>query len=72
MFNRVTDVFLSIMKIILHRRFNGRSMTTVQAGMREGVYASVSDEVERPTMEERYANPRASSAKLRWAVRSRE
>ena len=37
--------------------------------MRDGVYAAVADEVIRATTEETRANRRASSAKLRWAVR---
>ena len=36
----------------------------------EGVYSSISDEVIRPTVEECYINPRAHSAKLRWAVKA--
>lgn len=39
-------------------------------GHRSGIYSAVSTEVLRATPEERRANPRASSAKLRWAVRS--
>jgi 16S rRNA (cytosine1402-N4)-methyltransferase len=34
------------------------------------VYARIADEVIRPGAEEVRANPRSSSAKLRWAVRS--
>jgi 16S rRNA (cytosine1402-N4)-methyltransferase len=33
----------------------------------EGFYAAISEEVIRPTSEERRANPRSSPAKLRWA-----
>jgi 16S rRNA (cytosine1402-N4)-methyltransferase len=39
-------------------------------GHRSGIYSAVSTEVLRAAPEERRANPRASSAKLRWAVRS--
>jgi len=42
---------------------------TFRAGWRTGVYDSISDEPVRPTMEERIANPRSRSAKLRWACR---
>jgi 16S rRNA (cytosine1402-N4)-methyltransferase len=38
-------------------------------GVRTGIYASTNDEVVRAGPEERRANPRSSSAKLRWAVR---
>jgi 16S rRNA (cytosine1402-N4)-methyltransferase len=40
------------------------------AGQRDGVYAAVTEELLRPSAEERRANPRASSARLRWAVRA--
>ncbi|PAW76475.1 MAG: 16S rRNA (cytosine(1402)-N(4))-methyltransferase [Pedosphaera sp. Tous-C6FEB] len=40
------------------------------AGLREGIYAAVAEEVIRPTAEERRDNPRSSSAKLRWARRA--
>lgn len=39
-------------------------------GHRAGMYSEVSSEVLRATPEERRANPRASSAKLRWATRA--
>jgi 16S rRNA (cytosine1402-N4)-methyltransferase len=38
-------------------------------GFDAGVYSRVADEVIRPGVEERRANPRSSAAKLRWAVR---
>ncbi|MHB9026242.1 MAG: 16S rRNA (cytosine(1402)-N(4))-methyltransferase RsmH [Armatimonadota bacterium] len=38
-------------------------------GLDRGDYAAIAPTVLRPTPEERAANPRASSAKLRWAVR---
>jgi 16S rRNA (cytosine1402-N4)-methyltransferase len=45
----------------------------VKAAFREGVraeiYAAAAEEPLRPTPEERFANPRARSAKLRWARR---
>jgi 16S rRNA (cytosine1402-N4)-methyltransferase len=36
-------------------------------GMRAGLYATVSDEAVRAEVDERVANPRSRSAKLRWA-----
>jgi 16S rRNA (cytosine1402-N4)-methyltransferase len=39
-------------------------------GLRSGVYAAVSDDPVRPAFEERRANPRSRSAKLRWARRA--
>jgi len=38
-------------------------------GLRSGVYSSTAERPVRPTMEERQANPRSRSAKLRWAKR---
>ncbi len=57
--------------LTFHSGEDRRVKKAFQAGVRDGIYASVSDEVVRATAEERHANPRASSAKLRWAVRSR-
>ncbi len=53
-----------------HSGEDRRVKKAFQAGHREGVYAECAEDVVRPTAEERRANPRASSAKLRWAVRS--
>ena len=39
-------------------------------GLRDGIYAAISEEVIRPTAEERHDNPRSSPAKLRWARRA--
>jgi 16S rRNA (cytosine1402-N4)-methyltransferase len=39
-------------------------------GLRAGVYTAVSDDPVRPTFDERKANPRSRSAKLRWARRA--
>jgi 16S rRNA (cytosine1402-N4)-methyltransferase len=41
-----------------------------QTGLRGGVYSAVANEVIRSGKEETFTNRRASSAKLRWAVRS--
>lgn len=41
-----------------------------QQGWKAGLYSHISQEVVRPTAEERHSNPRASCVKLRWAVRS--
>jgi 16S rRNA (cytosine1402-N4)-methyltransferase len=41
----------------------------LDAGLRDGVYAAIADEVVRPSSEEVRANPRAGAAKLRWAVK---
>jgi 16S rRNA (cytosine1402-N4)-methyltransferase len=39
------------------------------AGLADGHYSSISEEVIRASYSEQHDNPRASSAKLRWAVR---
>jgi 16S rRNA (cytosine1402-N4)-methyltransferase len=44
--------------------------TAFRDGLRTGVYAAVSEEAVRATWQERQANPRARSAKLRWARRT--
>ena len=41
-----------------------------RAGQRAGVYAAVVADAIRPTFDERRANPRSRSAKLRWAKRA--
>ncbi len=40
------------------------------AGWQAGIYSAISGEMQQPTAEEIFRNPRASSAKLRWAVRA--
>jgi 16S rRNA (cytosine1402-N4)-methyltransferase len=56
--------------LTFHSGEDRRVKKAFQAGHREGIYSSVATEVVRATMEETRANRRASSAKLRWAVRS--
>ena len=41
-------------------------------GLRGGVYEITSREAIRPSFEERRANPRSRSAKLRWAQKTRQ
>ena len=36
-------------------------------GLRAGIYAAISEEAVRATWQERQANPRSRSAKMRWA-----
>lgn len=50
-----------------HSGEDRRVKKAFQAGLKEGLYAAVADEVIRAGAEECRANPRASSAKLRWA-----
>ena len=54
-----------------HSGEDRRVKKAFQAGERSGVYTQVAPDPIRPTFEERRANPRCASAKLRWAVRAR-
>jgi 16S rRNA (cytosine1402-N4)-methyltransferase len=53
--------------LTFHSGEDRRVKKAFQAGLRDGVYSAGAGEVIRATPEERRANPRASSAKLRWA-----
>ncbi|MHB0938337.1 MAG: 16S rRNA (cytosine(1402)-N(4))-methyltransferase RsmH [Armatimonadota bacterium] len=56
--------------LTFHSGEDRRVKRAFQEGLERGLYSKISPTVLRPTPEERYANPRASSAKLRWAVRA--
>ena len=56
--------------LAFHSGEDRRVKKAFQAGYRAGIYAEIADEAVRATPEERRANPRSSSAKLRWAVRA--
>jgi 16S rRNA (cytosine1402-N4)-methyltransferase len=56
--------------LTFHSGEDRRVKRSFQDGKRSGVYSSIADEPLRPAPAEVHANPRASSAKLRWAVRS--
>jgi len=53
-----------------HSGEDRRVKKAFQAGERAGIYARVAPEFVRPSFEEQRANPRSSSAKLRWAVKA--
>jgi 16S rRNA (cytosine1402-N4)-methyltransferase len=55
-----------------HSGEDRRVKKAFQSGERSGVYASVAPELIRPLFEERRANARSGSAKLRWAVKARQ
>jgi 16S rRNA (cytosine1402-N4)-methyltransferase len=55
--------------LTFHSGEDRRVKKAFTAGLREGDYLEVAAEVIRPSAEERRANPRATSAKLRWARR---
>jgi len=56
--------------LTFHSGEDRRVKKAFQAGRRESVYVDADDDVVRASAEEVRANPRASSAKLRWAVRT--
>jgi 16S rRNA (cytosine1402-N4)-methyltransferase len=56
--------------LTFHSGEDRRVKKAFQAGRREGAYSDVASEVIRSAKEETFANRRASSAKLRWAVRA--
>ena len=58
--------------LTFHSGEDRRVKKAFEAGLRDGVYAAIADEVVRATPEEARANPRAGSAKLRWALRKLE
>jgi 16S rRNA (cytosine1402-N4)-methyltransferase len=74
----VLDQFLSLLPGVLnpggrvailtfHSGEDRRVKKAFQQGLREGTYAAVAPEPLRASPEERWSNPRATSAKLRWA-----
>jgi 16S rRNA (cytosine1402-N4)-methyltransferase len=58
-----------VVVLTFHSGEDRRVKRAFDAGRREGFYAAISDEVVRASADEVRSNPRASSAKLRWAVR---
>jgi len=56
--------------LTFHSGEDRRVKKAFAAGRRDGVFAEIADDVIRPTPAERNANPRSSSAKLRWARRA--
>ncbi|MBI3880223.1 MAG: 16S rRNA (cytosine(1402)-N(4))-methyltransferase RsmH [Verrucomicrobia bacterium] len=56
--------------LTFHSGEDRRVKKAFQAGRLGGIYSVISEEVTRASAEELHANPRASSAKLRWAVKA--
>ena len=56
--------------LTFHSGEDRRVKAAFREGQRAGVYAAVADEVIRPSARECGENPRATSAKLRWARRA--
>ena len=55
--------------LTFHSGEDRRVKKAFRAGRDEALYAALADEVVRPSAEEVRANPRAGSAKLRWALK---
>jgi 16S rRNA (cytosine1402-N4)-methyltransferase len=53
--------------LTFHSSEDRRVKKSFEAGLRDGIYADIAQEVIRPTPQERHDNPRSSPAKLRWA-----
>ena len=53
--------------LTFHSGEDRRVKKSFEAGLRDGLYADIAQEVIRPTPEERHDNPRSAPAKLRWA-----
>lgn len=53
--------------LTFHSGEDRRVKRAFESGLRDGVYRDIAREVIRPGAEERRANPRSASAKLRWA-----
>lgn len=59
-----------VVVLTFHSGEDRRVKKAFQEGVQQGVYSSVARDVVRASPEETHSNPRASSAKLRWAVRA--
>ena len=57
--------------LTFHSGEDRRVKAAFKAGLENKTYASISPEVIRPSSQERRANPRSSSAKLRFAIRAK-
>lgn len=77
----VLDQFLAYLPVALkpggrvvilsfHSGEDRRVKKAFLGGLRAGVYADIAGSPERPSHEERRDNPRSSSTKLRWAVKT--
>ena len=56
--------------LTFHSGEDRRVKEAFKSGFKDGLYAQISENVTRASFEEQRANPRASSAKLRFAVRT--
>jgi len=56
--------------LTFHSGEDRRVKQAFKAGQRDGLYAEIAPDPQRPSAAEVRANPRSSSAKLRWAIRA--
>jgi 16S rRNA (cytosine1402-N4)-methyltransferase len=56
--------------LTFHSGEDRRVKKAFKAGLLDGTYRAIAEEVIRPSFEERHSNPRSTPAKLRWAVLS--
>ena len=56
--------------LTFHSGEDRRVKQAFKAGQRDGLYAGIAPDPQRPSAAEVRANPRSSSAKLRWAIRA--
>ena len=56
--------------LTFHSGEDRRVKKAFEAGIRDGIYSAIAQEVIRPSAQERRDNPRSSPTKLRWARRS--
>ena len=56
--------------LTFHSGEDRRVKHAFKAGLHEGIYSAINDEVIRATPAEQHSNPRSAPAKLRWAVRA--
>ena len=56
--------------LTFHSGEDRRVKKSFRQGLDSGCYSSIADEIIRPSPQEIRSNPRASPAKLRWAIRS--
>ena len=59
-----------VVVLTFHSGEDRRVKKAFEIGLDEGLYAAIAEEVVRPSAEEVRGNPRAGSAKLRWALRA--
>jgi 16S rRNA (cytosine1402-N4)-methyltransferase len=56
--------------LTFHSGEDRRVKSAFKVARDSGAYAEISEEVIRPTRDEVHSNPRAASAKLRWAIKN--